>query len=733
MTFSENDEMLPPRTAARPGILDAQLSLTDAFIDLTQPIAKVIKRDGRSDAFDAHKIADSIERAGTESQEVDWNTSCSLASAVVLYIADATDPQASVGAERVHEAVARVLREMGYDRTARCYLRYRDVRLRLHSSERALGEGLPIEEWDWDQTAAELVRDAALDSEAARAVVCESERRLRAGGFSVLTAPLVREILSAIARERGLEGLQQTFGQIEISQAEVARILSAPSEGAPNVAPDPEGSGTVLAARMKQAFALASVYSPAVSEAHARGDIYLHDLGTPDRLCTIAQPLERLKRFGMETAAGGHTSSPAREPDTLIAHAAGQTAALRPYFSGPVTWDALNFSFAPFVHQLDEDSLRDLAKVLLYEFAYRTLSAGSAASTAVISLHWDVPPHMHGVELAGPGGAYTERTCADYLDEARDFAMAILAEYTEIARQAQPIPVPALEIHLTPSALKSPKGLAFLERAVASAQRPGRIGFRCESESALLPHAGDPLSALRVVVNRITINLPRAAHRHRDEGGLLAELDRMLEMAVQGHIQKRTFIKGLIGKQRTGPLGLLDARQEGRPMVDLECAAFVIGLTGLNECVRVATDRQLHEHPEAARVAEVVMQHLHDRCREWSQDYGIDLSLEPSTDDAPGKRFAAADIAAFGDVARQLARPMKDGSEASYTSGTNATDTAALSLMERVRVESRLHPYLHENAVCNLRLSSMENDFTSITDLIQKAFLQTSCRGIVLE
>ena len=68
--------------SAREGTLDAQLSLSG----LAEPIAALVKRDGNQDPFDVGKIVRTIELAGRASQELDRDTSLSLASAVALFL-----------------------------------------------------------------------------------------------------------------------------------------------------------------------------------------------------------------------------------------------------------------------------------------------------------------------------------------------------------------------------------------------------------------------------------------------------------------------------------------------------------------------------------------------------------------------------------------------------------------------------------------------------------------------
>lgn len=657
---------------ARAGSLDAQLTLSGALAGLPQPIATVVKRDGRKAAFDALKIAGAIERAGLETRELDRDTSFSLASAVALYLASGDEHRDSASAEDVQRAVERVLIEMGYDRTAHCYLRHK-------------------------------------------------ERRRRAEGIHEDAETPDDEHNAALS-----------FGeQLKVSLRDADRMITDPVNVDSSVRSDPEGSSRLLAARVKEGFALSKVYSRAVSEAHTRADLFLHDLGAVDRLYSISPSLERLKRFGMETGEGRQRSFAAKEPDTLVAQLAGQSTALRPYFKGPIAWEGVNFAFAPYVHQLDADGLRDLAKVLLYEFAFRALSDGTTDNISNFSLYWDVPQHMCGVELTGPGGALTERTCEDYLDTARDLARAVLEVYRKMAGEAVPLPAPSLAVHLAPHALERAEQAQFLDSVSSVISEGVPITIRCEPDSPMLPHAGDLMSPVRVVAHRVTLNLPRAALRGRDEQGLFAELDRMVDLALQGHTQKRAFLERLVGKQGSGPLGLLASRRDGCPMVDLSKAGFVVGVIGLNECVRTIAGAGLHESTVAADLGEAVIGRLRAQCEQWGEGLGMDVPLVPTFDRSVGSSFASADSKLFGSRALDIFNATGGDQEPCYATGAAAADAARLTPMERVRLESRWYTHFNDQAYSRPSYPVGESTAESVAAFLKKAFIQTPCRGLV--
>ena len=74
-----------------------------------------------------------------------------------------------------------------------------------------------------------------------------------------------------------------------------------------------------------------------------------------------------------------------------------------------------------------------------------------------------------------------------------------------------------------------------------------------------------------------------------------------IDLAIQAHLQKRHFISGLMGRPGDPLWEIGKEAADGRPYVDLKKATYIIGLIGLNECMKYMTGRELHEDMELVR------------------------------------------------------------------------------------------------------------------------------------
>jgi ribonucleoside-triphosphate reductase len=115
----------------------------------TSPPLAVIKRDGRTAAFDLPKIASAIARAGAATREFDTERADALAAAVAGRLANRV-----TGVEQIQDEVERVLLDAGLLVTARAYIAYREQHSALRRDrqvaldvERSVNEYLAREDW----------------------------------------------------------------------------------------------------------------------------------------------------------------------------------------------------------------------------------------------------------------------------------------------------------------------------------------------------------------------------------------------------------------------------------------------------------------------------------------------------------------------------------------------------------------------------------------------------------
>ena len=97
----------------------------------------------------------------------------------------------------------------------------------------------------------------------------------------------------------------------------------------------------------------------------------------------------------------------------------------------------------------------------------------------------------------------------------------------------------------------------------------------------------------------------RAGARTYD--GLVAEIDKMMDLAVKAHEQKRRRIAEMISGPGYPLWQIGKIACDGKPYVELEKATYIIGLIGVNDAVKFLTGQEFHDSDAALRLGEQIV------------------------------------------------------------------------------------------------------------------------------
>ena len=745
----ENDvPPLLPEAHSGEGAFDAQMSLPLPAAEVGAPFDSVVKRDGRMERFDRRKIADAIFKASRAAGVDDRGQAEGLASAVTIFLAKIHGGNPPT-VDQVHDAVERVLLTMGHIPAALAYVRYRDRRARIRrlrdgdldamlgELKEARSEGAPrpldrallqvrtsgdrIAAWDRDRIVDALALETGMNRDMAELVAAEVESQIAGAGIQTLTSSLVREMVGARLIEHGLIGERDRHRRLGVPLYDTARILRGL---APETAgADPDATDRALARALKKEYALAEVFSPAVADAHLSGTIHLHGAECVDRLYGADHSLEYLIRYGVQRPDGTAFASPPAYPDTLLAQWTRYDAQLDAFFSARVGWRAFNVFAAPFVDDRPDDEVVQLAQMMAYEAAYRAATRGNPAPETQIEICWTVPHALRGLDAAGPGSETSTRTWDGFAHDAQRFAWALVETLRSGEEEGLVFPEPAVAIPIDKSFFSAVGSGGFLRHAAGLACVRGSFEFVLD-RTPEAEDAGPAWRPRRVVGQRVSLNLPRAACHAKDEPTLFAELDRLVNLAAAAHVEKRSFIEELLLRGNAGPLRLLAAERDGLSYVSAEDMVFEIAVDGLWECAGLLVQDDAGRAETARRIAE----RLHFACREAGRQRRIHLSLAANSTPGTARRFAALDMAGHP-RAVALARADAFTQAAEYTPGAGLP-AAAWNAFERVRAEGAVHVWIDGGAISMLPLPGGNASGRTVAEFVTKAFNETNCRGL---
>ena len=600
-----------------------------------------------------------------------------------------------------------------------------------------------ISDWDRSKITDALIRETLIDRDTASEISKEVENMMRKSGIQVITAPLIRELVNARLIEKGLESARKMHTRLGTPLYDVDNLILHPNKENANVPHGPEATNLTLAEGIKKEYALLSVFSQDIADAHMNGDIHLHDLGFIDRPYCSGQSLEYIKKFGLDLPHSLSMAKPAKHPEVLLAHLVKFAAALQSNFAGAIGWDAVNLFFAPYIEGMSDDAVKQLSQMLIFEFSQQAVARGGQAIFTDINIYWEVPKHFVNVPAIGPGGTFTGKTYGEYEKEAQRFAWSLFEVFKEGDGAGRPFFFPKPIVHITEKFFHTDGYMDFLNLICDVASDKGntyfvfdrgetakiseccRLSFKLEERDLL--DAKEPWRMRYCALQNVSLNLPRLAYMAKNDDTKLLNLvtERFLLM-VKAHKQKRAFMEKLLALGENGPLALLTMNRDGAPYLRFNLAAHLIGMVGLNEMVQIHTGEEMHESKKALKFGLKVLAHMNILTDKMRRQENMKIVLEQTPAESTSYRFARLDLRYFSPASGRVVKGDIASGEVYYTNSTHLNVKNAMNPIERVTTEGLFHPLIEAGSISHVWLGESQPAKEAIADFVIKTFKHTT-------
>lgn len=599
-----------------------------------------------------------------------------------------------------------------------------------------------IREWNKNKIYDALVRETAISKDAAKIISQEVEKLIGELNIKILTSPLIRELTNAKLLEYGLEDIRKQHSRLGVPLYDVKNIIMSQNKENANVPHGPEATNLTLAESIKKQYALTEVFSQDVADAHMRGDIHLHDLGMVDRPYCSGQNIEYIKRFGLNLPGAMSIAKPAKHPEVLIEQIIKFSAALQGSFAGAIGWDAFNVFLAPYLVGIDDSRMKQLAQILIFEFAQQAVARGGQSIFSDLNLYWEIPKHFEDVPAIGPEGKFTGNTYSDYLSESQRFVKALFEVYKEGDAMGRPFFFPKPDTHITDKFFSTEGHEEFLNQICDVAADKGntyfifdrgstakiseccRLAFNLDEKD--LADAKEPWRMRYSAMQNVTINLPRVAYKaNGDDAKLFEELSSTIATVAKAHLQKRALISELLSAGMRGPLALLTMDLDGEQYYRMRRATFLVGMLGLNEMVQYHTGSQMHESKDALKFGLKVIAYMKKEVERIGRENGLRMVLEQTPAESTAYRLAKLDLKYYPLQASSVVRGSKDSGEVYYTNSTYFNVGAPMDPITRVKGEGLFHPLIEAGALTHVWLGESKPSAESLASFVKKAFSST--------
>ena len=596
--------------------------------------------------------------------------------------------------------------------------------------------------WNRKKIVEALIRETDIDLKTSEEISSEVQEIIASTKIKYVTAPLIRELVNSKLIERGHEDARKKHTRLGVPWYDVDKLILHPNKENANVPHGPEATNLTLAEGIKKEYALLSVFSPDVGDAHMRGDLHLHDLGFIDRPYCSGQSLEYIKKFGLHLPNSLSNAKPAKQPEVLLAHMVKFAAALQSHFAGAIGWDAVNLFFAPYLEGKSDRVVEQLAQMMIYEFSQQAVARGGQAIFTDINLYWEVPKHFENVPAIGPGGEFTGKTYGDYEKDAQRFVWALFDVYKAGDGTGRPFFFPKPLVHITEKFFKTEGHQEFLSHICDIASEKGttyfvfdrgetakiseccRLSFKLNDDD--LNDAKQPWKMRFCALQNVTVNLPRLGYRSKkDEATLFKNLNTMMGLAVKAHLEKKVFIEKLLALGETGPLSLLTMSKDGSPYIRMHRASYLIGMVGLNELVKIYTGEELNESKKALKFGLKVISQMNLFCKEYCKKHDMHFVLEQTPAESTAYRFAKLDLRDYKDEAVKVVKGSISCGEIYYTNSTSLPVSSGENPVDRVKKEGLFHPIIEAGAITHIWLGESKPSKESLANFVVKVFRET--------
>jgi ribonucleoside-triphosphate reductase len=589
-----------------------------------------------------------------------------------------------------------------------------------------------------------LVKEASLDRDFAAQISAEVGEVIQKLGLRTLSSTLIRGLVDTRLLELGLENAYRAHTRLGVPFYDVHRAIQGSLQEASTHHSGPEGTSLILAEAIKREYAIQSVFSEQIANAHLVGDIHIHEIGAIDRPYSIVSSVDYIKQFGICLPQGFASSTPARHADVLIAHMMKVSAALQGYISGPVVWDSVNFAMAPFLAGMDSNALDQLAQMLVFEFSSPSVARPGQAVFADLHIDWDAPSYLKDRTAIGPGGLETDSTYGDFTPEAHRFLQALLDVYIRGDALARTFLTPRLILHINGRFNEIQGYRSVLERASRLAVERGEftIAFdrdeqdvfsrRYGIESPRTLASANTGSLRSAQLQLVSLNLPRVGYLAGDDQvNLFEELSRLMEITAQAHLEKRVFLEKLLALGEKGPLAALATRPGGVPFLRMNWTTHSIGVVGLNELCRVVLKADLHHSEETMQFGLKVLTHLRREAQRLSNKHKVRFLLSGRSNELSAARLARLDLRFFGPMAAEAVCGDSARDAAYYTDGVRLPAASGISVLDRVRTEGVFHNLGFSDIATEVWMGAVKPAADDLGRLVSQAFYQSSCSGLV--
>jgi len=499
-----------------------------------------------------------------------------------------------------------------------------------------------------------------------------------------------------------------------------------------NMAYSLQGLNNYISSEVSKTYWLNKIYPPEVRQAHANGDMHIHDLGQLSVYC-VGWDLMDVLMTGFCGVAGKVESSSAKHFRSALGQIVNFFYTLQGEAAGAQAFSSFDTLLAPFIRH-DDLSYKEV-KQALQEFIFNlNVPTRVGFQTPFTNITMDLlVPKIYADTPAIIGGVAQENTYSNYQKEMDMINKAFLEVMIEGDAKGRVFTFPIPTYNITKDFNWNNKNLDYLWEVTAKYGIPYFSNFvnselnpedarsmccRLRLDTRTLQARGGGLfgaNPLTGSIGVVTLNLPRIGYIAKTEIDFFKILDNQLEIARKSLEIKRKVLENYTEK------GLYPYTKFYLQKIYEKNGSFwknhfsTIGIIGMNEAVLNFINCTIAE-ADGHLFAIKVMDHLRKKLAEFQAETGNNYNLEATPAEGTSYRLALMDTKKYPDII--VANP--DSKTPFYTNSTQLPVNFTEDVFEALELQDDLQTKYTGGTVLHIFGGERIDRGESVKQLVKK-------------
>ncbi len=583
-----------------------------------------------------------------------------------------------------------------------------------------------IEHFDRSKITKSLIQEAGVPADLAEEIAKDAEEQLMNANVKYLTAPLIREVVNSILVLKGHEQYRHNLTRLGLPPHEIQRLIKDPAIRPLNA--NPISIQKMLSDAVLEQYLLLNILPHNVADAHLRGDISIPNANNYI-LCpsSIQHDLKPFLSEGLHTSS--HSTAVTLNPPKSFYQALMLSAKLIEFsqiqFSGMQSIDFFNIFLAPYIKGLSDIEIKENLTLFFNELGSTYAGIRGNLPYSTLNFEFEIPSFLLDIPVAGLNdGVY-----GDYVNETLKLLEMIIEVLFEGSPYGKPYFLPHQVFKIRNSTLNNSELdsiLTKLHQVILKWGTPLLANVTPEWQTSNVNYTGlfdrldtswkeDPeLDTLRTGnLDSVFINLPRIAYESKQDDDKFFELlMTKLKLVTSALTIKRNQIYTRIFEDHLLPL--LTYKIKGENYFRLAHATQAISYIGLPEAIEIHTNLKLSSK-NGLKFAQKIIEIL-----QRSKQENIDLT---------GFRWVLRQPFSANWIERYLqldnkrfAKELKIKKEFNYYNTATINSNLALSLSDRIKLESYFHKFLSGGHLLEIPLSEESKSLESLMEWTKRIF-----------